>query len=361
MDTEILEMDSKGRMQEAPGRPGGGLSRLTALVGLAVALVSSGCGFGRIAANRLVAAPNLQQRAMLASWNTTWTNMLTKVTTNPLVVVSIPVGPPEAKLNAMELPPRDYHTKFVSTLQRNQSGQNTFSLRWEPEPRDTFTPRDHAATIIVLHGYSMMKESMAPWGFLLAQAGFRVIALDLRGHGQSTGKQIGFGKFETKDLSQALDYLKAQGLCDDKVGVLGLSYGATLALNWAAQEPRVQTVVAIAPYNQPEEAIARFADMAGAQLPRSLVRSATDAAAVKLDLNWKELSGESGLRHLDRPVLLIGGEKDPITPPADLAVLQHAAAGETQTVVVPGANHYIVGMCFKELTEPITSWFRQRL
>jgi pimeloyl-ACP methyl ester carboxylesterase len=330
-------------------------------LGLVLVLSTSGCGLSRLAANRVVAAPNLQQRGMLAAWNTVWTNLLTKVTTNPLVQVTIPVGPPEAFLNAMEVPPRDYHSKFISTMENTPDGRGTFSLRWEPEPRATFTPREQAATIVVLHGYGMMKESMAPWSFVLAQAGFRVVALDLRGHGQSTGARIGFGKFETKDLSQALDYLKAQGLCDDKVGVLGLSYGATLALNWAAQDRRVTTVVAIAPYNHPDEAIARFATMAGAQLSSRLVRSATGAAAAKLDLDWKEWAGETGLRHLDRPVLLIGGEKDPISPPADIATLQRAAAGEAHTLLVPNANHYVIGMAFKELTDPITSWFRQRL
>jgi pimeloyl-ACP methyl ester carboxylesterase len=333
--------------------------RVTA--GLLLLLFAPGCGLSRLAANRVVAAPNLHQRGMLAAWNSTWTNLLTKMTTNRLVLVTIPVGPPEATLNAMEVPPRDYHTKFVSTMQQKADGHGTFSLRWEPEPRDTFRPREHAATIIVLHGYGLMKESMAPWSFLLAQAGFRVVALDLRGHGQSTGTQIGFGKFETKDLSQALDYLQAQGLCDDKVGVLGLSYGATLALNWAAQDRRVDTVVAIAPYNQPEEAIARFAEMTGAQLPKRLVRSATGAAAAKLELKWKEWAAEAGLRRLDRPVLLIGGEKDPISRPADIAALQQAAAGEARTLQVPGADHFVVGMCFNELSEPITAWFRQRL
>ena len=81
----------------------------------------------------------------------------------------------------------------------------------------------------------------------------------------------------------------------------------------------------------------------------------------KLELKWKEWAGETGLRRLDRPVLLIGGEKDPISRPADIAALQQAAVGEARTLQVPGADHFVVGMCFNELSEPITAWFRQRL
>ena len=331
-------------------------------VGLLASLwLTSGCGLNRFAANRIIAAPNLQQHRMFAAWDSVWTNLLAKVTTNQPVSVMIPVGPPEASLSIMEIVPREYHTKFVTTVTHRPDGGGSLALNWEPEPRDTFQPRGRPATIVVLHGYGMMKEAMAPWGFLLAQAGFRVLSIDLRGHGRSTGAQIGFGKYETADLSQALDQLKARGLCDEQVGLLGLSYGATLALNWAARDPRVRTVVAIAPYNQPEEAIRRFADMAGGRVPTRILRGGAAAAAAKLELNWKDWSGEAGLRQLQCPVLLIGGAKDPICQPADIEALQKAAGGETKTLVLPEANHYVVGVSFKELTEPITDWFRERL
>jgi pimeloyl-ACP methyl ester carboxylesterase len=331
------------------------------IAGLGLLLFASGCGVSRLAANRILAAPNQHQRASLAAWNSVWTNLLAKVTTNSLVSVTIPVGPPEAALTAMEVPPRDYHSRFVSAIDHSPNGKARLSLRWEPEPQDTFQPLEQPATILVLHGYGMMKESMAPWAFVLAQAGFRVVALDLRGHGQSTGERIAFGKYETTDLRQALDYLMAHGLCDERVGVLGLSYGATLALNWAARDPRVRTVVAIAPYNQPDDAIARFAEMEKVPIPQRMVRSAAASAGSKLDLKWNEWSAETAMRRLRQPVLLVGGGKDPVSRPEDILKLKQAAGGESKSLELPEADHYIVGLWMQELTGPITTWFRERL
>jgi pimeloyl-ACP methyl ester carboxylesterase len=334
---------------------------LIRLTGIALLLIAPGCGVSRLAANRIISAPNQHQRDSLAAWKSVWTNLLSKVTTNPLVTVTIPVGPPEAALTAMEVPPRDYHSRFVTTVERKPGGRGTFSLRWEPEPRDTFQPLEEPATILVLHGYGMMKESMAPWAFVLAQAGFRVVAVDLRGHGQSTGSKIAFGKYEATDLGQVLDYLVARGLCDKRVGVLGLSYGATLALNWAARDARVGAVVAIAPYNQPDDAIARFAEMEKVPIPGRMVRSAAASAASKLDLKWNEWSAEAAMRQLKQPVLLIGGGKDPVSRPEDILRLKQAAGGESKSLMVPEADHYVLGFWMQDLTEPITTWFRERL
>jgi pimeloyl-ACP methyl ester carboxylesterase len=338
------------------------LHRLFAgLASVVLLAVAPGCVVNRLAANRILAAPNQHQGTSSRAWESAWTNFLGRVMTNPLVSVTIAVGPPEARLMVMEVPPRDYHTKFVTNVERKSGGKGTFTLMCVPEPRNTFEPLKKPATIIVLHGYGMMKESMAPWAFLLAQAGYRVVAVDLRGHGGSTGQRIGFGKYEAADLSQALDCLMARGLCDDHVGVLGLSYGATLALNWTARDARIRTVVAIAPYNHPAEAIVRFAEMEKLPVPKKTIRGAMAAAAAKLELDWNDWSGEAGMRRLKQPVLLISGGEDPVCRPEDIRALKQATSGESKCIVLPKANHYVVGFSVQELAEPVTAWFREHM
>ena len=46
-----------------------------------------------------------------------------------------------------------------------------------------------------------------PWALVLAKAGYRVVLVDLRGHGHSTGDRIYFGGIERTDLVQCLDAL----------------------------------------------------------------------------------------------------------------------------------------------------------
>lgn len=64
----------------------------------AVLLGTSGCSIGRLAANQIVMAPNLQRAVptnYIAAW---WTNFFPKGSSNPLVWMTIPVGPPEARM-----------------------------------------------------------------------------------------------------------------------------------------------------------------------------------------------------------------------------------------------------------------------
>jgi len=355
---EIDCQDVGKNRADTKSRPAGGRA---ALLFLATAMVAgSGC-ISRMAADRLIAAPNADFQKNEAAWNAAWTNFLALVTTNTIVPMTVPVGPPDATLSILEVPPGEYHRKFVSRVEQKANGRFTFSLHVETNLVNTFAQLPAPATVLLLHGYGMMKEGMAPWAFQLAQAGYRVVAVDLRGHGHSTGNRIGFGKFETTDLSQVLDALRERGLCDKSVGVLGVSYGATLALHWAAREPRIQAVIAIAPYDDPEVAFERFARMANLPFPRRVIRRAASSAAARLDLEWSDWSGVAAISRLKQPVLLITGGKDPICPPEDLQRLQAAALGKAATFVLPDANHYVIGASLDSLAKPIHGWLRDHL
>jgi pimeloyl-ACP methyl ester carboxylesterase len=48
---------------------------------------------------------------------------------------------------------------------------------------------------------------MLPAAKELAEAGYRAVLVDLRGHGRSTGKYTTFGVQAAKDLSQVIDAL----------------------------------------------------------------------------------------------------------------------------------------------------------
>src|SRR6185369_13443309 len=238
--------------------------------------------------------------------------------TNRFQSISIPVGPPEATLNAMLLPAGDYQLDFVSSVENDGHGHKLFTLKALPRTNCPPATVPDRGTVFLLHGYSIQKETMAPWAFVLAQAGYRVVLLDLRGHGQSTGKTFSCGKYETSDLVQVLDYFDAKGICCVKVGVLGISFGADLALQWAARDARVAAVVAIAAYDQPEEAFVRFAQEMKIPVSIKVLEQALELVASRLDLRWADWSGRTAMEHLSTPVFLIGGGRDTISPPGDL-------------------------------------------
>jgi len=313
-------------------------------------------------AKRITAAPNLHGAATPQDGIAgVWKQFLPPGSTNPCVELKIPVGPPDATVAAASLAPRNYNLQFTSKVDRTAKGQRTLSLMLATNVAGSFTPLEQPATVVLLHGYMLYKETMAPWAVLLAQAGYRVVTVDLRGHGQSSGSEISFGKYETTDLIQVLDYLKEHGLCDDRIGAMGYSYGATLALHWAAHDPRVRTVVALAPYNRPDEAVVRCAKALKISMPRGVARKALAMASQKLEVDWEQWSGAAAARHVTHPVLLVGASKDTICPPDDIALIKDAAPAGSKSIVIPEANHQVLGMWLHELGEPIKAWFHDQL
>jgi pimeloyl-ACP methyl ester carboxylesterase len=211
---------------------------------------------------------------------------------------------------------------------------------------------------MLLHGYNSQKEDMSFWAYLLAQAGYRAILLDLRGHGESTGQNFTYGKYETTDLRQVLDYLTAQQLCDGTVGVLGVGFGANVGLQWAAGDSRVRTVVAIAPYNRPVETFERIARVTQAPIPSESLRLALAQVATRLQLDWTDWSGQAVVRRLRNPILLVGGGRDLVSPAADVESLANAAPPGSKSVFVRDADHQAVCHWFPDLKEPVLAWFQ---
>jgi dienelactone hydrolase len=115
-----------------------------------------------------------------------------------------------------------------------------------------------APGIILLHQRGKDKSS---WGALpgkLVAEGFAVIAIDLRGHGQTTdpsGQVTPLVSLRDADYQAMLNDVAAahaylcqqQGVDGDRVGIIGASIGANLALLYGAQDRRVRTIVALSP------------------------------------------------------------------------------------------------------------------
>jgi pimeloyl-ACP methyl ester carboxylesterase len=321
--------------------------------------LACGCATPERMARRIATAPNVQHPPS-ADVTDHWVQALC-AGKDPFKYFNVPVGPPEATLALMELPPADYHAELVSSVRSRPNGRSDFEFKMSRKVPGTTSPVPERGTIFVLHGYGSRKEVMIPWAFVLAKAGYRVVLPDVRGHGCSTGQTFTCGKQEAVDLMQALDYLRTKPGHQGEVGVLGLSFGADLALQWAARDARVGTVVAIAPYNHPDEALIRFARAIRVPVGAGTLREAMRLAGARLDLNWSELSGEFAARRLARPVLFIGGGKDAISPSGDLETLEQAAPAGSCRIMIPEADHFAVAFCFYRIQAPVTDWFEEHL
>lgn len=114
----------------------------------------------------------------------------------------------------------------------------------------------YAATIssgiILLH---MMPADRSSWRALagkVQQEGISVLAIDLRGHGQSSGGPMGYRAFSDSDheksifdIEASVEFLHAKGVTTFHIG--GASIGANLSLQYAAQHQKIASVFLLSP------------------------------------------------------------------------------------------------------------------
>lgn len=269
----------------------------------------------------------------------------------------VAVGPPAAKLCYRVIKPADYHLTVSSTnwmeggIKRTQfdflgdvPGQ---SNRWTSGPR---------GTVILLHGYALAQFSMVPWALRLAQDGWQCVLVDLRGHGKSTGPQIYFGLQEVKDLSQLLDELARDGRLKMPVAAMGESYGAAVALRWKTVEPRIQTVVAIAPYAGLSNAVMNLREEYADWMPKTFIKAGLKQLPVVLKTNAAELDTTTELARCPVSALFVAGAEDKIAPVAEVRQLFVLAAPGSKLIIVPDATHETVTYHMDDLVPPVLSW-----
>jgi pimeloyl-ACP methyl ester carboxylesterase len=190
-------------------------------------------------------------------------------------------------------------------------------------------------TVFLLHGIRADRSQVRGWAGMLADAGFRAVLVDLRGHGRSTGDWLSYGVVESRDLAQALDALAERGLVAGHVGVMGFSYGASTAIEWAGQDTRIAAVVAVAPFSSLRAVVPGYAPL----FPTSFVESAVDAAGREAGFDPDEASPARSIRRTTAAVLVIHGEDDGSIPPWHSKQICAAGANHAELVLVPGEGH----------------------
>lgn len=322
---------------------------------LSVLLIGGISGCGTFMAHRMVQAPNTyptwfapQPPVLLAFHPNFMTNFVRQYVT---------VGPPPARLCYRVVEPADYHFAAASTNWTEHGEKRTEFDFYADMPAQTNAWTAHPrGTVVLLHGYALAQFSMMPWALRLAQEGWRCVLVDLRGHGQSSGKKIYYGLQETHDLSQLLDELARQGELTEPVAAFGESYGAAMALRWKPVEPRVSMVVAVAPYAVLSNTVLNLRSQYAGWLPRSWIKAGVRQLPAVLGTAAGELDTTTQLSRHPVPALFITTDGDEIAPEADVAGLKALAAAGSQLWVVSHSTHELVTYRFADLDRPIVDW-----
>ncbi|BDG02209.1 alpha/beta hydrolase [Anaeromyxobacter oryzae] len=120
---------------------------------------------------------------------------------------------------SLALPPPDLRASAVSL----RSGSGSTIDGWFSRGRAG------AGAVLLLHGIGASRLDMVGRARFLEAAGYSVLLIDFRGHGESGDAQPTYGALESRDARAALAFLRTV-LPDERIGVIGVSMGGAAAL-----------------------------------------------------------------------------------------------------------------------------------
>jgi pimeloyl-ACP methyl ester carboxylesterase len=186
-------------------------------------------------------------------------------------------------------------------------------------------------TIVYLHGVADNRTSGTGVIERFGPRGFDVVAYDSRAHGESGGQACTYGFFEKQDLGRVLD-----SVGPGPIVLLGTSLGAAVALQQAAVDPRISTVIAA-------ETFSDLRTVATERAPffftAALIAQAFRLAERQEHFAVDDVSPIAAASRIRIPVLLIHGEKDSDTSPDHSRRVFAALNGPKRLIVVQGAAH----------------------
>ncbi len=203
-----------------------------------------------------------------------------------------------------------------------------------------YIPHPQATTTLLLSpGYRGKAEDVLNRALPVWKAGHNVLAFEYYGHGAPVGAPVTLGYRELHDFLGAVAYAKARAP-QARVGVLGSSMGAAVAILAGTQNGDVEAFVLDSPFATHRGVLA-YNFRRVAHLPFGLVAPLVDhllGLRAGYHLHQVEPLREIG-RLAPRPVLLIQGGKDSVVDPQDASLLYRAAREPKELWVVPEAEH----------------------
>jgi pimeloyl-ACP methyl ester carboxylesterase len=186
-------------------------------------------------------------------------------------------------------------------------------------------------TVVYLHGSADNRASGVSLAARFLPSGFDVLMYDSRAHGESEGAACTYGFYEKRDLSRAIDALGAA-----PVAAIGVSLGGAVALQAAADDPRIVAVVAIASFSDLRTVVRERAPFFAS---RQDIAAAFALAEQQARFRADEVSPLAAAARIRVPVLLVHGERDVDTPPAHSERVFAALRGPKRLLLLPGAGH----------------------
>jgi fermentation-respiration switch protein FrsA (DUF1100 family) len=202
-----------------------------------------------------------------------------------------------------------------------------------------YIPGRKPQAIIVVHGINANREAVLPEAAVLAEAGYPLLMIDLRGHGQSEGNEVTYGYREAYDVLAAANYLDQRPEIE-QIGVLGTSLGGAVVARAAGLDSRLGAVVIESSYSSLPRAVADSFDQRSFFPKWPFAPLFIGLAERRLGLRVDQVNSAAELAKLgQRPVLIIHGTNDDLFPLHHAEEMYAAVQGPKSLWVIEGMGH----------------------
>lgn len=209
-----------------------------------------------------------------------------------------------------------------------------------------------APTILHVHGNAGSILSHFWFTEYLPDAGFNVFIFDYRGYGESEGTARSRGPL-IADTHAALDAILARDDVDpNRIGMYGQSLGGSIGLNVMAERKEIRAAVI-------ESAFASWRDMAACAVGGDDPNFACRSLASLLIPDSHRV--DKAVAKIDRPILLLHGDKDSIIPVSHSRTLAKAGGTNVKLVELPGGEHNSLRESHPEIEGIVLEFFRAML
>ena len=211
----------------------------------------------------------------------------------------------------------------------------------------TFIPNPQASdkTLIFLHGFTESRLAGLSYLNIYLNAGYNLLLVDSRAHGDSGGDSVTWGVYEKYDVDQWVDWLRNRYPAGT-IGMHGISMGAATALLHAGineTNKRVSFYVVDSAYSDFETLLAAQMNqrlrLPGNIPPQVLLPYANAVAFFRSRFTFGEASPIRIVQQVTTPVLYIHGEADRLVPASMSQQLFGATKGQRQIQLFPSADH----------------------
>lgn len=238
-------------------------------------------------------------------------------------------GPKDERVEWFRANPREEFTRV------NDRGQTLHAFYMPTdEPSDKY--------IICAHGYRSCGQGEFRFiGKFLHDLGYNIIFVDHQAAGKSDGKYISFGKYESKDFLDWVNFAVEKFGSDIQIALYGISMGSATVMMCSNNEnlpENVKFIMADCGFTSVNELFSFI--LKGIYVPDRPVLLAANVFSKALGKwNFNDVNPIDCVKEAKVPMLFIHGENDDFVPTFMAGKLYHACPTEKDYLIVPGAGH----------------------